>query len=258
MNPVDKSKLLHRPASVLAVFAAFLVAGCATPPADHTAEDGPFDPFEETNRETHEFNLAIDRTLFRPASVGFSDALPDGVEDSIGNISENLSMPNVVVNAVLQGDLGSAGAGTARFVMNSTVGILGLFDAATAFGISEADTDFGETLHVWGAQEGAYIELPFFGPSTERDATGMLVDFFFLNPLSFVNANNFRYASPTAQIGEWMSDRGRYTDTIDSILYESADSYAQARLIYLQNRRFELGMDAGTEVDPFELDTEGF
>ena len=145
-----------------------------------------------------------------------------------------------------------------RFVINSTLGFGGLFDVASDFGIEDHETDFGETLHVWGAGEGAYVELPFLGPSTQRDAVGKVVDLF-TNPLSYTLDDPESYYGPVASVASGLGNRGRFSDTIDSILYDSADSYAQARLIYLQNRRFELGQeDQGAEIDPFELDTSGF
>ncbi|MEO1364432.1 MAG: VacJ family lipoprotein, partial [Pseudomonadota bacterium] len=170
----------------------------------------------------------------------------------------NLGEPSVAINSLLQGDLRGAGLSTVRFLTNSTLGIFGLADVAAEFKLPEHDTDFGETLHVWGVGEGAYLELPVLGPSTTRDTTGMVVDLF-TNPLSYVIDEPERYYGTGAGVASGLSTRGRFTDTVDSILYESADSYAQARLIYLQNRRFELGADdPGTDIDPFALDTEGF
>ena len=149
-------------------------------------------------------------------------------------------MPGDIVNALLQGDLRTAGNGTMRFLINTTV--VGLADPATDFRIPPVDTDFGETLYVWGLKEGAYVELPLLGPSTTRDAVGVLVDFF-TNPISFASNQPIKNIGVYAEILERMGDRGNYSDTIDSILYGSADSYAQARIIYLQNRRFELARD---------------
>jgi phospholipid-binding lipoprotein MlaA len=129
-----------------------------------------------------------------------------------------------------------------RFVLNTTVGVLGLADPAGAIGLTEVETDFGETLAVWGAPEGAYLELPGFGPSTERDAAGRVVDFI-IDPLDALGdvPDPVRDLSFPAKVAEQVIERGELGDTLDEILYESADSYAQARLIYLQNRRFELG-----------------
>ena len=113
-------------------------------------------------------------------------------------------------------------------------------------GLPARESDFGQTLHVWGVDEGAYLELPFLGPSTQRDATGDVVDFV-LNPLRYAELDEARAAITAAQVGEGLGDRYRLSVVIDEVLYQSADSYAQTRSLYLQNRRFELGEDAARE-----------
>lgn len=228
------------------------------PGNDLTPDDGIDDRYETQNRKVHAFNRGLDQAIVRPAAQGYTQILPDEIEDLVGNVAGNLGEPADMTNSLLQGNLRGLGNATLRFVINSTFGVVGLFDVATEWGIPEHDTNFGETLHVWGAQEGAYVELPLLGPSTQRDTIGKVVDLF-TNPLSYVIDEPEAYIPPTASAAARLGDRGRFADTIDSILYESADSYSQARLIYLQNRRFELGQEDPTaEIDPFELDTEGF
>ncbi len=200
------------------------------------------DPYEDTNRAVHGFNKGLDRALVRPAGKAYGAILPDPVEQGVSNFAQNAGSPGDVVNNVLQGDVGGAFTNTFRFVINTTVGIVGLVDVAKAIGLEAEETDFGETLHVWGADEGAYIEMPFFGPSTERDAAGTIVDLF-LNPLSYVLPSPESSYATFAKAGDLVGQRDRFASTIDSILYESADSYAQSRSLYLQNRRFELGGD---------------
>ena len=239
------------------IVACIALSACA--PGDRTVgPDGVYDPYEATNRKVHAFNRGLDRAVVRPAGKGYSTVVPDDIEDAVGNFAENLGQPSSLVNALLQGDLRGAGLSTVRFLVNSTLGMAGLFDAASDFGIPEHETDFGETLHVWGVGEGAYLELPIVGPSTQRDTVGLVVDLF-TNPLRYtLDAPEENYGT-VAGVASRVGDRGRFADTVDGILYESADSYAQLRLIYLQNRRFELGDEAAaTEIDPFALDTEGF
>ena len=232
------------------------IAGCATQPQ---VDRGPvYDPNEADNRQMHAFNRQIDKALLRPVSRGYVSVVPDEVEDVIGNFADNMGLPNVVLNKVLQGDLKGASMNTVRFIVNSTLGLGGMFDALGEFGVEKDETDFGETLHVWGADEGAYVELPLFGPSTERDAAGLIVDFA-IDPIGQILPSNKTRWGTGAKIVKKVGDRGRYAETVDSVLYDSADSYAQARLIYLQNRRFELGQEAAdAEIDPFALNTEGF
>lgn len=247
---------LHR-AAVLALVVSVLGA-CAGSNGTPLTPEGINDPYEAQNRKVHAFNRGLDRKIVRPAALGYTTVLPDEVEDSVGNFARNLDMPSVMVNSLLQGDLRGFGQSTYRFTINSTIGLLGLFDPATEFNLPDHDTDFGETLYVWGVGEGAYVELPFFGPSTVRNTTGKVVDLF-TNPLSYALESPEAYYSPVASVASGLGTRGRFSDTVDSILYESADSYAQARLIYLQNRRFTLGdTDSSADIDPFELDTEGF
>ncbi len=249
----DTSKrLLGRVSLILGVLAISFAAGCATKEGADLSPGEVFDPYEATNRGTHAFNVGVDRLLFRPAATGYTKFVPDPIEDSFNSFARNLSEPGDFVNSLAQGRFEVAGISLVRFLMNSTIGFAGLADPATDFGIPETDTDFGETLHVWGFGEGAYIELPFYGPSTTRDAVGVIADLF-TNPLSFSFTRALENPGLYAEIVERLSDRGRYSDTVDSILYESADSYAQARLIYLQNRRFDLeGTDTSAYVDPYD------
>lgn len=247
---------MHRAAAMLLVL-AFLGA-CVGANDRALTPDGINDPYEAQNRKVHAFNRGLDRAIVRPAAIGYSSVLPDEIEDSISNFASNLGQPSIMVNSLLQGNFRGAGQSALRFTVNSTLGLLGFFDVATEFKMPDYDTDFGETLFVWGAGEGVYLELPVLGPSTTRSATGIVVDLF-TNPLSYVWDNPEKYYGTGASVASSLSTRGRFTDTVDSILYESADSYAQARLIYLQNRRFSVGdSEAETEIDPFELDTEGF
>ena len=160
---------------------------------------------------------------------------------------------------MLQGRIDDALHNSTRFLINTTFGIAGFFDPAGDWGLPERSSDFGETLHVWGVAEGDYQELRFLGPSTQRDTAGRFVDFF-LNPLSYAIPRPERYYWRLVGVAPRVGDRYRFTETIDSVLYDSADSYAQTRLLYLQNRRFKLGQAAPVEdeVDPFALDTAGF
>lgn len=239
-----------------AVGALAFLAACGAAQDTATRAGGVYDPYETGNRKVHNFNKSVDTKLLRPASKRYAGFVPGEIRTTVSNFSENLSMPAVAVNSLLQGDLRGAGLSTFRFAFNSTLGMGGLIDAASEFKVPEHDTDFGETLYVWGAGEGAYVELPIFGPSTQRDAVGRVVDLF-TNPLSYSLDSPEKYYRTGAAYFKRLNDRDRYASTIDSILYDSADSYAQARLIYLQNRRFELGNEAAAAsddpyADPYE------
>jgi len=234
------------------LFGVVVLAACAQPPADQ-ASRGTFDPYEQENRKIHEFNRGLDRGLVRPVAKGYDTAIPDDIENAIVRFAVNTSLPSDIVNNVLQLNMRGAFQDTARFLVNTTVGLGGFFDPASEMGMpAGTNTDFGETLHVWGAREGAYIELPLLGPSTTRDTSGIFVDLF-TNPLSYVIESPENLAITGAGVAAGLSRRSKFSETIDQILYESADSYAQSRSIYLQNRRFELGgTEASTYTDPYD------
>lgn len=250
------SSSLYRPRTPLfALAAAALLGACATSQDPATRTDGINDPYERQNRAIHEFNKDLDQGIIQPVSKGYAAILPSEVRGLVNNFSQNLDEPGNFVNSLLQADVRGAGLSTVRFVMNTTIGLAGFVDAASELGIPENQTDFGETLSVWGTGEGAYIELPLFGPSTQRDTAGLVVDFF-TNPLTYATVDDVpdRYIPPTATGLEALDFRDRFASTIESVLYESADSYALGRQTYLQNRRFELGSGENTEIDPFAAD----
>jgi phospholipid-binding lipoprotein MlaA len=239
---------VFRPLLACALTAILGLSACAPAPAPQ----GINDPFEKQNRQVHSVNLVLDKNVIRPLASGASKVIPKPVSRGIGNFASNLGLPGEVANDILQLRLDRAGRNTWRFVINTTLGLGGILDPATAFGAAEKPTDFGETLHVWGVGEGAYVELPFYGPSTERDALGKLVDLG-LDPVRILVPKNKGWIVTTAKIVSRIDERGRYSDTVDSILYDSADGYAQARLFYLEHRRHNLGQttDDSEFEDPY-------
>ncbi len=231
-----------------AVVATLGLSGCNVAPGPGEV----WDPYEAQNRQTHEGNVAVDRAVLRPAARAWGEGVPEPVRRGVVNFASNLDTPRYVVNDVLQGEAEDAVHNLFRFIINSTLGIAGLFDPARSFGLEGRSSDFGETLHAWGAEEGAYLELPLLGPSTERDAVGTVVDIV-INPIGGIVPDLPVWVTPTGRVVQIVDTRDRLASSIDSVLYESADSYAQSRTIYLQNRRFELGDDAeDTYFDPYE------
>lgn len=213
-----------------------LLSGCIQSPQTPLQADGIYDPNEVRNRKAHAFN----KKVFGNGNGTYAKVVPVEFQSIIHNVSTNLSMPQVAVNSLLQGDLRGTGVASYRFVLNSTLGIGGLFDPATEFKFPTHDTDFGETLHVWGAPEGKYQELPLIGPSTQRDTVGRVVDMF-TDPLGYVIVKSpEKYVAPVTGILDKMGKGSRRSGAIDDLLNNSADSYAQTRLIYLQKRRYEL------------------
>ncbi len=234
-----------------------LVAGVtACGPATLPPGDQIEDQYEARNRAAHELNLSLDRAVLGPTSDAYGNGIPEPVREGVSNFASNLNQPSYVVNNLLQFRLGEAAQNTLRFAINTTVGLGGLFDPATAIGVPAESTDFGETLHIYGVGEGDYIVHPVLGPSTSRDTVGMVVDFV-LNPLRhYIDTPESYYLTATS-VASGLDSRYQFDGTIDSVLYESADSYAQLRSLYLQQRRFELGgsSDAGFGYeDPYTAD----
>ncbi|KGJ03893.1 ABC transporter [Paracoccus halophilus] len=216
--------------------------------------DGINDPFEPMNRKVHAFNRGLDKNLVKPLSEGAGGAAEGGAGgkavEAIGNFGSNLSLPGKAVNHLLQGRPLPATRMTFRFLLNSSLGLAGFLDpAGKDFALPEEDTDFGETLASWGVGEGPYLELPLIGPSTLRDATGRVVDLV-IDPLNSRLNRDERLIGFGARVVSKAGDRARFGDSVDSILYESADSYSQTRLIWLQHRRYELG-EEGDYIDPY-------
>ncbi len=224
----------------LTVVAVAGLAGCGVQDPQPT---GIHDPYEGVNRGVHAFNKGFDTVVFK-APPGKPRTIDNAFVRSVSNAGSNLGLPSKVVNSILQGRPAPAMMNTFRFLVNTTVGIGGLFDpAGTAMNLPEQDTDFGETLAVWGVHEGDYVELPLFGPSTARDAVGRVVDIA-MNPLGGLQGTAATAATATRIAGK-AADRKIHGDVIESVLYDSADSYSQSRLMYLQNRRYHL---AGQET----------
>ncbi len=238
---------LSRYTALIGLALALGLAGCGKAPVAR----GINDPYEAHNRAVHETNKRIDRTILKPLSGGGGGG--GQVGRTVGNFAGNLTLPGSIVNDVLQANIDDAAHNFTRLLINTTFGIGGLFDPASDWGLHDRPSDFGETLHVWGAAEGHYVELPLAGPSTKRDAIGKVVDLF-TNPLTWVLPSPERFGVPLASGLGRLSSRAEFGDTIDSILYESADSYAQSRLLYLENRRYKLG-GANVDIDvtdPYE------
>ncbi|WP_410218375.1 VacJ family lipoprotein [Paracoccus sp. (in: a-proteobacteria)] len=248
-----------RPLFVVPFLATLLVAGCASQPV---VQDGVTinDPYEARNRRVHAFNKALDGQVIGPVANrlrGPADDSPRDPDAPIGplqmviNAGRNLSLPVKAVNGLLQGKPGDAGTNLTRFAVNSTLGLGGLFDtAADSFSVTERDTDFGQTLAVWGFPEGAYLELPVLGPSTQRDAVGQVVDLL-IDPLYHLLDGREAGAVFALRVASKAGDRARFGDTVDGILQGSADSYAQTRLIWLMNRRHDLGEERA-DYDPYD------
>jgi len=202
-------------------------------------EDGISDPFEASNRQAHEINKFLDKNIIRPVSILYGDGTPIKMQSVLNNISMNFSLPGYSLNYMLQGELKSASKSSMKFLVNSTLGVAGIYDASSQMGLKSEKTDFGETMAKWGIGEGPYLDILVLGPSNQRDGIGRMVDIVF-DPIGLTGVGPRSVATVTS-IAFALSVRSQFRESIDSILYQSADSYAQSRLFFLQNRRYELG-----------------
>lgn len=169
--------------AMIAVMAAGLATGCAS-----TADlepDEVYDPFEGFNRGVFAFNEAADQVVVGPVANVYETVTPGFVRTGIGNVLSNLNSPVVFVNDVLQGESTRAGDTFYRFFVNTTIGVLGVWDAAAYLGVEGHTEDFGQTLAVWGVEEGPFLVLPLLGPSNLRDFSGRFADNAF-DPLNWV------------------------------------------------------------------------
>lgn len=200
------------------------------------------DCFEGINRGIFAFNQVLDASLFEPLAKGYR-LLPSPIRSGTSNFLSNLSLVVTVPNNVLQGDIGLAGKNTARFAVNSTIGILGLFDPATKLGLNDYNKeDYGQTLGRWGVGEGCYIVLPVLGPSTARDTIGSLANY--LGGDAWYNitvGQDTRYVSDfdyyASKGADGIDFRAKNLEAINNLEKNSIDFYASVKSLYLQDRR---------------------
>ncbi len=209
------------------------------------------DPYEAQNRENHAFNVAFDSHVLQPVSQAYGKSVPGPLRRGVSNFSQNLDLPSYALNDILQARFASAGQNVLRFAFNTVFGIGGIFDPAGALGLPPAENDFGRTLYVWGAPEGAYLEVPFLGPSTQRDLAGTVVDIV-TDPVNYIFPKRMHNYPTAAHLAARVGDRYKYNSLINSILH-APGSYQQERLIYLEKRHHDLGMpEQAPTFDPYE------
>ena len=200
------------------------------------------DCFEKINRATFAFNMALDKVLFRPVASGYRK-LPSPVRAGTSNALNNLSNLITIPNNILQGDFKSAGNNSIRFIINTTIGIIGIFDPANALGFKKMEKeDFGQTFGAMGIGEGCYLVLPVIGPSTVRDTIGSLVslsggdawyNITVKNDTQYLKESDYYYSKLT----EGVDFRAKNLEAFDSLEKTSVDFYATVRSLYIQDRK---------------------
>ena len=214
------------------------VAGCAGTPSAPATDPG--DPYEATNRKIFEFDQMLDRTFLLPTAKNYNAIVPEFGRDRIHDLLVNLDLPVVFANDVLQAEPSRAGETALRLTLNATLGVGGLFDVATTnFHLPYHSEDFGQTLGVWGVGGDPYLMLPVLGPSSPRDATGMVVDVA-LDPLTWVHFKQHIWWSAGREYMKVLDARARNIDTLADIERQSVDFYASTRSLYRQYRASEI------------------
>jgi len=191
------------------------------------------DPWEGWNRRVHRFNNTLDRAVTKPVARGYTRVLPRPVRTGIGNVFSNLGQPVSALNALLQGKPKRAGQSLARFALNLTLGLGGLFDPASEASLPKGNEDFGQTLAVWGWKQSRYFELPFLGPRTVRDSFGLGGDLA-ASPLRRIHDKPVRYGLAGLSL---VNTRAQLL-AMDHLREGSLDDYALVRDAWLQHRHF--------------------
>lgn len=242
-KPLEKSSLL-----VAVIFCAGLLSACATPKStlDGNAEitkkvdmgkDGGIDsdPLEPLNRGIFQFNHVIDGVLLEPIARGYDEIMPECGKVMVSNFVSNINEPVTFVNSVLQADATNSFSTLWRFMLNSTVGLGGLFDVAGAVGLENRETGFGDTFAIYGADAGAYLVLPILGPSNIRDGLGRVGDVF-ADPVSYTNNSIFYSVVAVKTIDK----RYHNLKLLEDIYKTSLDPYTTIRSGYTQHRAAEV------------------
>lgn len=203
-----------------------------------------YDPWEKWNRKVHRFNNAVDRTVATPLAKAYAKVVPRPVRLGVGNFFNNLGQPVSALNALLQGRPKQAGQTLGRFLLNSTLGIGGLFDPASDANLPNRSEDFGQTLGVWGWRNSRYVELPLFGPRTLRDTFGLVGDAP-LSPIRQVEDDPTRFFLQGLQL----VDLRTQLFAVDAMREGAADEYALVRDAWLQRRNYQIQSDRRQQDD---------
>jgi phospholipid-binding lipoprotein MlaA len=232
---------------LLTLLSCLLVGGCATLPS---GKPDPRDPWERFNRSTFKFNDALDRAIARPVAKAYVKVMPRVIRTGVSNALSNLDTVPTIINDALQGKFRMAGHDSARFLMNSTLGLGGLFDPASSAGLEYNEEDLGQTLGKWGVKSGPYVVLPVLGPSSVRDGFSRAADTF-LEPVWYLEDDSTRY---WIRLIDLLDQRAGLLD-LDAQLERSYDRYAFVRNAWLQRREYQV-KDGDVEDQSLELEEE--
>lgn len=207
------------------------LAVCLAAPGVASAQTAQSDPWEGFNRDMYAVHEGVDQAVLEPVARGYRAITPRPLRTGVLNFLRNLKAPVIFANDVLQGEFGRAGTTVARFGVNTTIGIAGVFDPATSMGLERHDEDFGQTLAVWGVDSGPYIFVPLLGPTTVRDSFGRVVDVAF-DPLTWSEFDSVDDVRMGRGIVTGIATRELVLDTVEDIRRDSPDAYVTIRSSY--------------------------
>lgn len=205
------------------------------------------DPWENVNRRVFAFNEGLDRVLLKPLARGYRYVTPDPVERRVSSFVSNIGEVNNVFNGILQGSPEAVVNGTGRFLINSTIGLAGLFDVASSMGFEHTPADFGQTLYTWGVDAGPFVMVPFFGPRTLRGGVGIPIDSMATLPYA-LNEYNEVWAYYSMEL---VDTRAQLLQAEELI---SGDKYIFTRNAYLQRREYFLSGEIQDSFSDYEED----
>ncbi len=217
---------------VLLLLVAGFLAGCATAEND-------YDPLEPMNRKVDAFNTVVDEATLRPLAKGYIAVVPDEGRSVIDNFFKNLQEPNTILNDFLQGKVHQGLSDTYRFVINSTVGVLGLFDVASHMGLKRNKEDFGQTLAVWGVDQGAYIVYPILGPNSVRNTPGTVMSYLLDGATYFYMVANAPIALAATSL-KYINERANIEDFVKMRDEMALDAYVFVREGWRQSRIYSI------------------
>ena len=229
---------LSRVACVLSVVSGIVLCVAVSPARGESEE--PYDPIEPVNRAIFDFNDSVDEYVLEPVGRAYRDNLPDAVQTGIGNFFENLRYPSYLVSDIFQGKFEQVLDHTGRFLINTTVGIGGLIDFASEWGLPVHDEDFGIALAYHGVPAGPYLVLPILGPSSVRDGVGRIVDGF-LDPIGWVGYSSLSAGTKAAIIAgslgvKLVHTRAGLLQAVETAKESSVDYYLFVQGAYYQHR----------------------